>query len=103
MRADLLPYCLEQRITIIAYTPLDDGRLATPAVFPHDWRMRAVEQVAAFSRKTPAQVALNWCTSHPNVVVIPKSNTTARIAENCQASGWRLSAEQIHYLNATFA
>ena len=103
IEADLLPYCLEQRITIIAYTPLDDGRLATPAVFPHDWRMRAVEQVAAFSRKTPAQVALNWCTSHPNVVVIPKSNTTARIAENCQASGWRLSAEQIHYLNATFA
>ncbi len=103
IEADLLPYCLEQRITIIAYTPLDDGRLATPAVFPHDWRMRAVEQVAVFSQKTPAQVALNWCTSHPNVVVIPKSNSTARIAENCRASGWRLSPEQLHYLNATFA
>ena len=36
IEADVLPYCLEQKITIIAYTPLDDGRLATPAWFPHD-------------------------------------------------------------------
>src|SRR5215510_8858017 len=31
---DLLPYCQQQRITIIAYTPLDDGRLATRGQFP---------------------------------------------------------------------
>jgi len=30
---DLLPYCLMQQITIIAYTPLDDGRLATRSGF----------------------------------------------------------------------
>lgn len=103
IEADLLPYCLEQNITIIAYTPLDDGRLATPAWFSHDWRMHALEQVAAFTLKTPAQVALNWCTSHPNVVVIPKSNNPARIMENCNASGWRLSPEQLQYLNFVFA
>ena len=28
---DLLPYCQEHHITILAYTPLDDGRLATLA------------------------------------------------------------------------
>ena len=103
IEADVLPYCLEQKITIIAYTPLDDGRLATPAWFPHDYRLRALEQVAAFSQKTPAQVALNWCTAHANVVVIPKSNNSARIVENCGASGWRLSPEQVQYLNHIFA
>jgi len=113
---DLLPYCVMQRITIIAYTPLDDGRLATRTWFPQNWRMPAVEQVAPYVRrmqaleqvaiyrqKTLAQVALNWCTSRPNVIVIPKSNTPARIEENCQASGWRLSPEQIQFLDAAFA
>src|SRR5262249_5248044 len=42
---DLLPYCLMQRITIIAYTPLDDGRLATRTWFPQNWRVPAVEEV----------------------------------------------------------
>ncbi len=99
---ELLPYCLSQRITIIAYTPLDDGRLATRAGFSRSWRMQALEQVATYTQKTLAQVALNWCTSRPNVIVIPKSNTPARIEENCQASGWRLSPEQVGFLDATF-
>jgi diketogulonate reductase-like aldo/keto reductase len=112
---ELLPYCLPQRITIIAYTPLDDGRLATRSWFPQNWRMQAVpqvaiylrrmqalEQVATYVQKTLAQVALNWCTSRPNVITIPKSNTPARIEENCQASGWRLSPEQVGFLDAVF-
>ena len=66
-------------------------------------RMQALEQVAAHSQKSLAQVALNWCTSRPNVIVIPKSNTPARIEENCQASGWRLSPAQVQFLDAVFA
>lgn len=100
---DLLPYCLTQRITLIAYTPLDDGRLAVPSWSPQPWRMQALTQVAAYTQKTLAQVALNWCTSRPNVITIPKSNSAARIIENCQASGWRLSPEQIGFLDAAFA
>jgi pyridoxine 4-dehydrogenase len=105
-----------QRITIIAYTPLDDGRLATRSWFPQNWRMQAfgqvanylgrmqaLEQVASYTQKTLAQVALNWCTSRPNVITIPKSNTLARIEENCQASGWRLSPQQVQFLDAAFA
>jgi diketogulonate reductase-like aldo/keto reductase len=99
---ELLPYCLMQRVTIIAYTPLDDGRLATRGGFQPSWRMQALEQVATFRQKTLAQVALNWCTSRPNVITIPKSNSLARVIENCQASGWRLSPEQIGFLDATF-
>ena len=100
---DLLPYCLMQRITIIAYTPLDDGRLAARAGFQSNWRMQALEQVATYAQKTVAQVALNWCTSRPNVITIPKSDSLARIVENCQASGWHLSQEQIRFLDAAFA
>ena len=100
---DLLPYCLTQHITIIAYTPLDDGRLATRSWFQRSRGMQALEQVAAQVQKTLAQVALNWCTSRPNVITIPKSNSLGRIVENCQASGWRLSQAQIQFLDAAFS
>ena len=100
---ELLPYCLMSQVTIIAYTPLDDGRLATRPSFSPSRGMQALELVANQVQKTLAQVALNWCTSRPNVITIPKSNSVARIEENCQASGWRLSPAQIQFLDAAFS
>jgi diketogulonate reductase-like aldo/keto reductase len=100
---DLLPYCLMSQVTIIAYTPLDDGHLATPSQFPSSPRMRSLEMVATHVQKTPAQVALNWCTSRPNVITIPKSNSMSRVVENCLASAWRLSPAQIQFLDAAFS
>ena len=100
---DLLPYCQENRITIIAYTPLADGSLAAAASrFLPNRGMKALEQVAAQVNKTMAQVALNWCTSRPNVIAIPKSNSIDRTAENCGASGWRLSAAQVAMLDQAY-
>ena len=62
-----------------------------------------VEAVAAEAGKTLAQVALNWCTSHPNVIAIPKSDRVDRALENCGASGWRLSSNQVKTLDAAFS
>jgi len=59
--------------------------------------------IAASAQKTMGQVALNWCTSHPNVIAIPKSNSAARVVENCGASGWSLSPEQVKALDDAFA
>lgn len=100
---DLLPYCQEHHVTIIAYTPLADGHLATRSRFRRGRGMQALEQVAAQVRKTLAQVALNRCTARPNVIAIPKSNSLARTIENCQASGWRLSQAQIQLLDEAFS
>jgi diketogulonate reductase-like aldo/keto reductase len=99
---DLLPYCQEHHVTIIAYTPLDDGRLAQSSWLRRRRGMEVLQQVAAETHKTLAQVALNWCTSRPNVIAIPKSDSATRTEENCGASGWRLSPEQIQRLDAAF-
>lgn len=99
---DLLPYCQKHHVTIIAYTPLDSGRLATKSRSRRSRVMQVLEQIAAEVQKTPAQVALNWCTSRPNVIAIPKSDSVARTEENCGASGWRLSPEQIRRLDEAF-
>lgn len=100
---DLLPYCQKHEVTIIAYTPLDDGRLATKPRFRRGRKMQVLEEVATQVGKTLAQVALNWCTSRPPVIAIPKSDSLDRTIENCQASGWRLSRAQIQLLDGAFS
>lgn len=99
---DLLPYCQEHHVTIIAYTPLDDGRLADLARLRPRQGREALAQIVAEVQKTPAQVALNWCTAHDEVITIPKSNRRERVEENCGASGWRLTPAQMQRLDSAF-
>jgi diketogulonate reductase-like aldo/keto reductase len=101
---DLMPYCLASQISIIAYTPLESGQLAKASANSSDPKSaKVLEQVAAQVHKTLAQVALNWCTSHPGVITIPKSDRAARVAENCGASGWRLTSAQMQLLDNAFS
>jgi diketogulonate reductase-like aldo/keto reductase len=99
----LLPYCQRHDVTIIAYTPLDSGRLAgRPGLFPAR-ETRVLHEIAEANGKTAAQVALNWCTSHEGVIAIPKSDKVSRTTENCGASDWRLSGEDMARLDEAFA
>ena len=100
---DLLPYCQSNNVTVIAYTPLDTGSLSSPPLLRGREAMAALESIARDTGRTMAQVALNWCTAKPNVVAIPKSNRVDRVVENCGASGWRLSADQVEALDRAFA
>jgi diketogulonate reductase-like aldo/keto reductase len=65
--------------------------------------MKVLEEVAEQTQKTLAQVALNWCLSRPNVIAIPKSDSVGRTEENCRASGWRLTQQQVRLLDDAFA
>jgi diketogulonate reductase-like aldo/keto reductase len=100
---DLIPFCERHRITILAYTPLDNGNLAAKSRLSRNKGMKVLGQIADQVGKTMAQVALNWCIARPNVIAIPKSNSVDRTVENCLASGWRLSKEQIKQLNEAFS
>ncbi|MEQ9618019.1 MAG: aldo/keto reductase [Deltaproteobacteria bacterium] len=100
---DLLPYCERNGITILAYTPLDDGSLAGKPRFLNSNRMKVLEEISEETGRTAAQVALNWCTSRESVAAIPKSDSVHRTEENCGASGWRLSEEQILRLDKAFS
>ena len=99
---DLIPYCVENNITVMAYTPLADGALSGKSRFMPDKAGKVLEKVAQEVSKTPAQVALNWCLSRPNMIVIPKSNSVARTIENCEASGWSLTTAQVAALDQAY-
>lgn len=91
----LLPFCESNGITVIAYSPLASVPQRLVDCDPRG----VLRDIAAAIGKTPAQVALNWCLSKQSVVVIPKGNSIAHVVENCEASGWQLSAENLARLN----
>ena len=98
IEAELLPYCQEQGVTVIAYSPLASGmgNLASSD------KTKALGQVAAGTGKTEAQVALNWCLREPRVMAIPKANSPSHVEDDCAASGWRLSSEHLTTLDVAF-
>lgn len=86
---DLLKYCIENKVTIQAYTPIEKGRVNDVEV---------IKRIAGKYGKTPVQVALNYLISRPYVTAIPKSERKERIKEFRGALGWRLELRDIEVL-----
>jgi diketogulonate reductase-like aldo/keto reductase len=89
----LLPWLREHRVPIMAYSPIEQGRLL---------RESRLAALAARSGITAAQLALAWLLAKDDVVVIPKSSDPQRLKENCAALDVRLSPEQLAELDAIF-
>ena len=100
---DLLPFCQQHQITVIAHTPLAGGSLVSSSFFRRHQAMDTLKNIADEAGRTISQVTLNWCLSHPNLVVIPKSDKTERVIENCDASGWSLTPQQVRSLDDAFS
>jgi diketogulonate reductase-like aldo/keto reductase len=90
VEVELLRYCRENKVTVVAYSPLAEGINHIKERDPRG----TLSKVAALTGKTEAQVALNWCISSENVIAIPKASSVDRVVQNCGASGWQLSPEQ---------
>ena len=89
----IIPYCEERGIAVLAYSSLEQGTFLRE--MKRNKRLASVMgEVCIETGKTPAQVLLNWTLDSPAVVTIPKTNTLARVDENCGAAGWRLTAGQ---------
>jgi len=73
---DLMPWCRQRKLPVMAYSPIEQGRL-----LGH----RALAEIAARHRATPAQVALAWLMRHDDVIVIPKAAEIAHVDENLTA------------------
>lgn len=92
---DLMPYCEKEGITILAYSPLARGHSLKG-------ESRVLDEIASKYNKTRSQVILNWINSHETVISIPKSDSVAHTKENCGASGWRLTSDDIDRISESF-
>lgn len=91
---DLLPWCAEREIPVMAYSPVGQGgrMLAHPAL----------KVVAERYGATPAQVALAWTLRQPGVVTIPKAADLDHVRQNAEAGRLELSGEDLEALDAAF-
>lgn len=89
---DLLPQCRERGMPVMAYSPIEQGRLLD--------RPELVD-VARRRGATPAQIALAWVLAQ-DVCAIPKAATTEHVEQNRAALDLRLDADDLAALDAAF-
>jgi diketogulonate reductase-like aldo/keto reductase len=91
---DLLPWCAEHGMPVMAYSPVGQGgRLL---------RAPALTAVAARHGMTPAQVAIAWSLRHPGVISIPKAADAAHVRLNAAAAALTLTPADLAEIDASF-
>ncbi len=90
---DLIGMCRERSMSVMAYSPIEQGALAHGKV---------LEAIAREHAATPAQIALAWVLQRPGIVAIPKSRHPARLAENLGALTIKLTDADKAKLDAAF-
>ena len=90
---NLLPWSTNHQITIMAYSPVEQGRIL---------KNSALQKIAKESAVSTAQIAIAWLLHRPNVIVIPKSSRPEHIEQNYAAQEIALSPQEIETLEAAF-
>jgi diketogulonate reductase-like aldo/keto reductase len=90
---DLLPWCREHGVPVMAYSPVEQGRLA---------RNKKLEEIAKKRGVTAAQVALAWLLAQEGIIAIPKASSTKHVEENRGAADLVLSDQEIAALDREF-
>ena len=113
----LMKYCNENNIKVIAYSPLAMGILSgkyTPdnppkgaraTQYSRDFLLKIqplIKELKIIGQdhdgKTASQVALNW-TICKNTLPIPGAKNARQASENCGATGWKLTEEEMERLD----
>jgi diketogulonate reductase-like aldo/keto reductase len=89
----LIPWCRRLGIPIMAYSPIEQGRLLGDA---------ALRRVAERHDATPAQVALAWVLRQDGVIAIPKAGTVDHVHENRRALELELTQQDLAALDRAF-
>jgi diketogulonate reductase-like aldo/keto reductase len=96
--SDVVPFCRDKGITVIAYSPL--GGMGPGFLAERDKR-RALARVAVAHGATVSQVALSWVIRKPNTMAIPRTSSTDHMAENWLAEQLTLTEPEIAILESS--
>ncbi len=90
---DLLPALRGRGVNLMAYTPIEQGRIFGNA---------ALRQVAQRHQATPAQVALAWVIRQDGVLAIPRTGSPEHVRENAGALEIPLTSRDLAELDQAF-
>jgi aryl-alcohol dehydrogenase-like predicted oxidoreductase len=119
----MLDYCRKEKLSIIAWSPLEQGILAGK------WKSKAevrggrrinryyrganferaqtlvetLREVSAAHGKTAAQGALAWLIRNPEIIVIPGARSPKQAEDNAGAAGWSFIAAELKKLDDAYA
>ena len=90
---DLLPMARDIGMPVMAYSPIEQGRML---------RHAALRNIAQRHGVTPARVALAWVLQQPGVCAIPRSGNPEHTRDNAAAATLTLSSDDLAELDAAF-
>lgn len=90
---DLLPWCRRRGMPVMAYSPIQQGRLPNRG---------GLAEVAQRHDRTPFQIALAWVLAQPGVIAIPKAGRTLHVEENAAVADIELSSEDLAAIDRDF-
>ncbi|MCW5729487.1 MAG: aldo/keto reductase [Alphaproteobacteria bacterium] len=90
---DLMPWQSGLGIPLMAYSPIEQGRLASD---------RKLAAIARDLGATAAELALAWCLRRPGIIPIPKAVQAEHVRQIRRAAGLRLQPESLAALDRIF-
>ncbi len=94
----ILPYCQKEGLTLIAYSPLGQGKIPRG----RGSSFKILDEIAGKLGKRRTQVALGWVLQHDSVVAIPKAADPEHLKENAEVADWKLASEDYQRLAKAF-
>ena len=88
---DLAPWCRRHTIPIMAYSPIEQGRLIT-----------ALRTIAERHGASPAQIALAWAMRDGATIAIPKATKLEHVRDNRAAHDLALTPEDLAEIDRAF-
>lgn len=90
---DLMPWMEARRMPLMAYSPIEQGRLP---------RGGALQSIGRRHEANPFQIALAWLLNRSGVIAIPKASSVQHVRENHRALEIRLTPEDLAAIDAEF-
>ena len=90
---DLMPWMAERSMPLMAYSPIEQGRLPRGGV---------LQRIGEKHGASPFQIALAWLLRKPSVIAIPKAGSVAHVRDNHRVLEIQLSLEDVEAIDAEF-
>ncbi|WP_262027772.1 aldo/keto reductase [Microvirga sp. Mcv34] len=90
---DLIPWMQNHRIPLMAYSPIEQGRLPASGI---------LESIGRKHGASPFQIALAWLLHQPGMIAIPKASSAEHVRDNHRALEIRLDSDDLEAIDSEF-
>jgi diketogulonate reductase-like aldo/keto reductase len=90
---DLIPWMAERNIPLMAYSPIEQGRLP---------KTGALQAIGRNHNASSHQIALAWLLQKPGIIAIPKASSAKHVRDNRQALEIQLNPEELAAIDEAF-